>query len=85
MVGPDRIKSKKFKLPIIGSEITERDLKIAFVLLKRSQKILKIKCKHPQEPAVEFILDQIGRKSYIDQKKVKFNLRKEYKENNWCN
>lgn len=64
--------------------MTDEDLQIAFVLLKRAQKIFGIKCKHPHTPEMDFVLEHIGNKKYMNQKKEKIHLLKTWKKNNWC-
>jgi|LauGreDrversion4_2_1035121.scaffolds.fasta_scaffold49960_3 hypothetical protein len=84
MVPLERIKDKRFKLSKIGKDIKIEDLQIAFVLLKRAQRILNIKCQHPHSPEIDFILEQIGDKPYFDKNNKKVNLKEKWLENHWC-
>jgi hypothetical protein len=66
MIPLERIRASKFKISKIGSEISDEILQIAFVLLKRSQRILNIKCRHPIAPGIQFLRQKIGNLHYRD-------------------
>ena len=80
----EQIKAQKFKLSKIGKQVTDVDLQIAFVLLKRAQRIFGRKCKHPRAPEIDFIFDQIGEKRFEDSSGKRIDIKKEWKANNWC-
>lgn len=45
-------------MPSLGSQITDENLMIAFILLKRAQHIMGVSCRHTVPDEVKFILDQ---------------------------
>jgi len=47
----------QFNMPSVGSQITDENLMIAFILLKRAQHIMGVSCRHTVPDEVKFILD----------------------------
>ena len=77
-------REKAFYMPKITTAIKDDHLAKTFILLKRAQKLLDIKCQHPIEPEVEFVLDQANDQTLFDAQGRRVDIKQRWRDNNWC-
>jgi len=83
-VTSELLNKDRFKISKISREVSDEDLQIAFVLLKRAQKIFNKKCSHPYPPEVDFVFKQLGKRRFKSNSGESLDIEKLWKEKYWC-